>query len=84
MEVTLQADNFKTSGVNDADSDDTNAPIEYFNLHGIRVEGPYSVNLHSETRDKSRQGIYKKIVTDAERKILSLKITKNKVLRVVH
>ena len=39
MEVTLQADNFKTSGVNDIDSDNTNAPIEYFNLQGIRVDG---------------------------------------------
>ena len=30
----------KTTGINDIDVDNANAPVEYFNLQGIRVENP--------------------------------------------
>lgn len=38
--ATVKAGKFGTAGVNDVLDDDVNAPVEYFNLQGIKVENP--------------------------------------------
>lgn len=38
--ATVKAGKFGTAGVNDILEDDVNAPVEYFNLQGIKIENP--------------------------------------------